>query len=161
MLSNVSSSPPVEPSRPPLSPPTRDKFGRLVGRVMPPGRPPAPAVSPPPSAGGEAAATAARADRSARMRRQISRSALAMCLASPSQRNTWHMCFRVTQSRATYAKSLTCRISYCNNYNYPSIHPSIKFISGNRAHNLRTVRHAKNTEGPEIENKTYNTTTYN
>jgi len=121
MLSNVSSSP-VEVSRLPLpSPETRDRFGRLLGRVMPPGRPPAAAARPTPSAGVETAA--ARADRSARIRRQMSRRALAMCLARPSHRNTWHMCLRVTQSRATYAKSLQhsttgLHAHYRNDINY-------------------------------------------
>lgn len=37
---------------------------------------------------------------------QMSLRVLAMCRAGVSQRNTWHMCFLVVLSRATYAKSL-------------------------------------------------------
>lgn len=37
---------------------------------------------------------------------QMSLKVLAIVRAGMSHRNTWHMCRRVTRSRATYAKSL-------------------------------------------------------
>lgn len=45
-------------------------------------------------------------DRSIMIFLQMSRSVFAMVRAGMSQRNTWHMCFRVDRSLATYAKSL-------------------------------------------------------
>lgn len=45
-------------------------------------------------------------DRSIMIFLQMSRSVLAIVRAGMSQRNTWHMCFRVDRSLATYAKSL-------------------------------------------------------
>ena len=41
---------------------------------------------------------------------QMSLSVLAIVLAGVSHRKTWHMCRRVTRSRATYAKSLCCPV---------------------------------------------------
>lgn len=45
-------------------------------------------------------------DRSIMIFLQMSRSVFAIVRAGMSQRNTWHMCFRVDRSLATYAKSL-------------------------------------------------------
>lgn len=51
---------------------------------------------------------------------QISRNVLAMVRAGISHRNTWHMCFLVERSLATYAKSLQFQLwKYYSHQNIP------------------------------------------